>query len=285
MLSPDEVLVRNAQIFSLFQSKGWIRGDRPRFDLQKSFESACKLASELNDAQYQMYLTLLGNYTKIEFESYLPGILSALDKVEAGIDEHTVIRAIPLLAPSDEGKNKSGPSLLYFFTHAAWAQSARFGSFRIAGYTTASKMPKRVRRDIKIVTFVVDDFIGSGNTVFRFLDTYEKEYLKPNEKVVFLAVAAMKTGMDSITERGYEIQADTVIPRGIADCGKFDNKAEAYALMDHMESMIQRSEEYRYGYEASEALVTMIRTPNNTFPIFWSARKTDGTKWPAPFPR
>lgn len=45
-------------------------------------------------------------------------------------------------------------------------------------------------------------------------------------------------------------------------------------------------QDYSFGYKESEALVTMTRTPNNTFPLYWFEAKLDkNNKWQAPFPR
>lgn len=39
------------------------------------------------------------------------------------------------------------------------------------------------------------------------------------------------------------------------------------------------------GYKESEALVTMIKTPNNTLPFYWYEGKKDGNIMLAPFSR
>lgn len=40
-----------------------------------------------------------------------------------------------------------------------------------------------------------------------------------------------------------------------------------------------------FGWKHSEALVTLTRTPNNTFPIFWNTHKKGGKNFKAPFER
>ena len=52
--------------------------------------------------------------------------------------------------------------------------------------------------------------------------------------------------------------------------------------MKNIEEAIQVSDDYKFGYKGSEALVKMIRTPNNTFPIYWLRNKKNKF---APFPR
>lgn len=71
---------------------------------------------------------------------------------------------------------------------------------------------------------------------------------------------------------------------GQGNIGSFD-EGLALRIYDQIESHLSVAEEYKRGYEQSEALITLKRTPDNTLPIFWSRKDKDGTKWPAPFPR
>ncbi len=52
--------------------------------------------------------------------------------------------------------------------------------------------------------------------------------------------------------------------------------------MEEIEDKMSVKRNYRLGYGQSEALVTMCRTPNNTFPVFWEEK---GNMKLAPFPR
>jgi len=55
--------------------------------------------------------------------------------------------------------------------------------------------------------------------------------------------------------------------------------------MDKIESRLGNVNDFKHGYKMSESLVTMSRTPDNTFPVFWWDKCTTGSKWPSPFPR
>ena len=62
-----------------------------------------------------------------------------------------------------------------------------------------------------------------------------------------------------------------------------DEEAEhRLKLMEEIEDKMSVKRNYRLGYGQSEALVTMCRTPNNTFPVFWEEK---GNMKLAPFPR
>ena len=55
--------------------------------------------------------------------------------------------------------------------------------------------------------------------------------------------------------------------------------------MLEIEKMIPGGSHYTLGYNQSEALITMVRTPDNTFPIFWKTYKKGSQKFDAPFSR
>lgn len=136
-----------------------------------------------------------------------------------------------------------------------------------------------------IVTFVLDDFIGTGDTAFEFLDDYEKRFKLENETIIFLTIAAMKSGMERIRDRQYEIYYSNLIEKGIGDAEDIPDKSSAYALIDQIEQLIDINPKYNRGYDGSEALITLLNTPNNTFPLFWAKRAKSGSEWQAPFPR
>ena len=55
--------------------------------------------------------------------------------------------------------------------------------------------------------------------------------------------------------------------------------------MKKIENKIPKVSKYRMGYEKSEALISLMRTPNNTFPIFWKGIISKGIEIDAPFQR
>ena len=70
--------------------------------------------------------------------------------------------------------------------------------------------------------------------------------------------------------------------KGISDYYLGETLDENKDLMVEIEKNLGTKREYRFGYGDSESLVTMCRTPNNTFPIFWQENNNMKV---APFPR
>lgn len=253
--------------------------------MMHAFDRVCEISALLDEDQFELFSILLENYTCIEYDYYVPGMQNALAKMTPSPQDDHIYRVCPILSPKDQDKSKSGHHLVYTFRHVTWKRSTKFSKFPIQDYISVGKLKKSDKPTSPYTTIFIDDFIGSGGTVEKFLNDYGKDNKSPLETIVFLSIAAMEHGVTFIKSRGYDIFYDQVFLKGIRDCAEITDKTRAYALMDKIEAMAKVSKNMKYGYEKSEGLISLIRTPNNTFPIFWLGESSDGTKWPAPFPR
>jgi hypothetical protein len=135
----------------------------------------------------------------------------------------------------------------------------------------------------------LEDFLGSGQTVGRQLADYRANHRMDTDKVIVAALVAMERGLDRIIEDFCDILDDFVAARickrGISDSTTIGDIPEALAIMTQIEDGLRIGRNFRLGFRRSEALVTMIRTPNNTFPLYWCSARADGSVWHAPFRR
>ncbi|WP_262273410.1 phosphoribosyltransferase-like protein [Microvirga yunnanensis] len=252
--------------------------------MAQAFDNICRIAERLDQKEFDLLAHLLSNYTRVEHDAYVPALLRALNKARPDEDSNHVYRVAPILKPKDKEKNKSGVHVVYQFKHLIWRFSQKFSKYKLYDYVSIDKLKKAVPSSQTYTTIFVDDFIGSGGTVNECIDDYLASARPTCEKIMFISIGVMQAGIDAINSRGYEVFYDQVFPKGIADSASID-KELAYSLMDGIEGRIEIGPDYKYGYEKSEGLVSMIRTPNNTFPVFWASKCVDGTEWPAPFPR
>jgi hypothetical protein len=81
------------------------------------------------------------------------------------------------------------------------------------------------------------------------------------------------------------IYYDFIGSKGISDTYSGESLDEKIKIMLEIEKMIPGSTLFSLGYNQSEALITLTRTPDNTFPIFWKDHRKKGKKFKAPFPR
>ena len=83
-------------------------------------------------------------------------------------------------------------------------------------------------------------------------------------------------------ENGYSpihnIQSRIKTPQSIID--KLPEKEKD--LLKHIETSLGVEEDFKFGYGHSANLISLLRTPNNSLPIFWLDK---GRSHSAPFPR
>ena len=96
--------------------------------------------------------------------------------------------------------------------------------------------------------------------------------------MAIISLVSMKEGISKLAAEGYNTYTNICCEKGLSVRGD----ASQIDLMKALESNIKVAEDYRFGYGGSESLVRMMRTPNNTFPIYWLRNKKNKF---APFPR
>ena len=182
----------------------------------------------------------------------------------------------PLLPEEDFGKSKSSISLLYLVKSHLGAIQRKYSEFSI----TYADSPNAVKLD-KIrdnyTLCLIDDFIGTGDTVERASKYFLDRNISKNMMTI-VSLVSMSSGLDDLNNKGYITYTNISCEKGITDGGN-ETQIE---LMKNIEESIKVSDNYKFGYKGSEALVKMIRTPNNTFPIYWLRNKKNKF---APFPR
>lgn len=165
---------------------------------------------------------------------------------------------------------KSGAFISYYFRIANNLSSDIFFNF--------TDITKLANSQFDAIVFL-DDFVGSGNQVVTFW-TNIKHHLdgsKKTPKTIYLGLAGFESGKRNIQEKtgivielGYQL---TDLDQAFSPTGIFDYY-EAQNAKDVMEKYgTSLFPEHPLGYAKSQALVAFFyNTPNNTLPIFWSAK-------------
>ena len=131
--------------------------------------------------------------------------------------------------------------------------------------------------------FLVDDYIGSGETGLKAL-TYLKDHGFECDKLSILALAVQKDGKELLEAAGVPVISEVVRSKGI----EMVYPRPEWGKRRHQMKMIGRKLRVKdkncyLGRGDVEGLITMNRTPNNTFPFYWY--EDDGRTTYAPFPR
>lgn len=131
---------------------------------------------------------------------------------------------------------------------------------------------------------LVDDFIGTGET-FKECEKIINQIDKNIFNIVSIfTIAIKKTSLDFIKKK-YNVYYSLEILQGITDYYiPSEVEAKKETMRNIEKKLYLRLNDYSLGYKESECLLSLLRTPDNTFPLFWKEYKKK-IKITPPFPR
>lgn len=236
------------------------------------YDSLLEMFDDLDELESGILMKLIKEYLIVaEYRKPSYDLLDSL--VAEGVKE----AAFCPIRNFSHAKTKSGQNLLYEIDGIF----SQYGGCHFTSFDNPARDDFVYDPRQKIL---VDDFIGTGDQLDEFL--LEMEAIDPMLKFSRILVVAIQS------EACKYIQGELGIPvhylyerdKAIAViCAKYGGAPEeAHEIYDRIEARTGAAHGVRRGYQQSEALVTLKRTPDNTLPIFW---ENGGGKWPAPFPR
>lgn len=177
-------------------------------------------------------------------------------------------------------KSKSAQAVLYMIKGELATYQRKVTTLYLKTIDNYNMLEAEDQRNESLIC-LVDDFVGTGQTALNVLEELKKRGFNKNQLYV-TALVAQESGINALEGYGVPGFASIIRKRGISDNPKYtecDMK-----IMESIEAKIGVREPYKLGYGHSEALVKMIRTPNNTFPVYW-LQKRKGNVPIVPFPR
>lgn len=272
-------------IVEVFRQKGW---EIPENDAgyESRFNRICDRLSRLDKQEQQLIVELTSRFVVIDGGEYLRLILELLDHLHTMKSEVfspiTKYFILPLIAPDDMGKMKSSRFIWYYFKDEHVKFSALFNGKPLV-YCDVDKMSWVKSLKSNQMVILVDDYIGSGETATAAIKWLVDEYALKPEQITVLSIAAQEQGIQYINEY-YHVQVYSYCyqKRGISDYYFGEKKEDYIRTMEKIEKRLKVEEEFQFGYNKTEALISLIRPPNNTFPVFWKPQNACGH---APFPR
>ncbi|GAC1303667.1 MAG: hypothetical protein NVSMB24_09990 [Mucilaginibacter sp.] len=268
------------KLYNLFAAKKWNINDGHEI----VFENYCKLFENLSDQQKELIYELSEEYLWVTFNKYQELLLACLDQVEnEKLDGCKKIYVFPIMKPEDEGKAKSGTMLVYLFK--GMVIHGKYKSINFEIIETFKQLEKdKLQLQSNELLFLVDDFMGSGETIEATLTEVLKNREIEVSKINVIALVAQSTATKFLDKFDIKYYIKFIRNKGISDFYQTDVVSDKISVMESIEKLIPANH-FRFGYNESEALVTMIRTPDNTFPIFWKDHKKNGEKFEGPFAR
>lgn len=249
------------------------------------FERLCELSGCFDKKHMDFLLELTSRYTWLTFNDYQSQLLELMkDLCEQQLSNIDRLFIFPIMKPSDEESTKSGNAVMYMLKGIKGFLS----EYQDIQFQQIEKFDELVNEDLKLgdsdYLILVDDYIGSGNTLRSTL-TELNSNKSINGKFSVLTVMIQESTKTKLEESEISVFSGFTASRGISDYYEGEELMEKIKLMEEIERKIPKVKRFQFGYEKSEALATLIRTPNNTFPIFWKNCSNRGNTFLAPFSR
>lgn len=269
------------KLYSIFSEKDWHKNETNK----TVFRNFCLLLENLTENQQTLLLELTQRYTWLSLNEYNGSLIQVFKKVpQEEIKELGTILLFPVMKPRDEEITKSGHAILMMFRaikpyldeyqHLDFLEIEKFEHFDDEDFN--------LEENEKI--FLLDDFLGTGDTIKSTIETFLS---KPNisiDNIRVFTIASHQLSIDYMESIGVKYYTNIIIDKGISDYYQSPELETNIAIMKEIEKLLP-SKKFSFGYGRSEALITLYRTPNNTFPIFWQDYEKDEIKFKAPFPR
>ena len=266
------------KINNLFISKNWKELDNKN----EVFDRFCRTFELLNIEQRNLILELIDKYVWIHFNNYANYVTELFLKLGVKFyAKSTKVYILPLNFHDE--KYKSGNLIGCLIRSSIFNNNSNFNYVSFEVVDSLENLLEIYDNISPII--VIDDFIGTSESIKKTITTLLIKFSKFKEMIKVLAIVGMNHGIEVISKLGVEVIVSIKVCKGIGDCYKEPELAINYKIMDTIEKHIKNISFYRYGYKMSEALVTMSRTPDNTFPIFWKEIVKEKDIYLAPFQR
>jgi len=262
----------------LFLNKNWCNPAS-----KNSLKEIILLGENIDSDSRAMLYELTVKFEKITWNDYLNRLFDSLNLInfdDAFFSNINNIYLLPILKDSDKDKAKSPQSTTYAFSDEDLECHPFFQKFNILRESERNTI-KSIKNDNNYRIMLIDDFIGTGGTAIKYLDEISSKYQTIKDNIFFIFIAGMEEGINFLTSKGYKVYCGYIQAKGISDIQEAEKKDKYIELMNKLEKKFSIIDKFHFGYGHSEALIKMIRTPNNTFPIYWDKKKNKH----APFKR
>lgn len=269
-------MTRLVRLGEIFTAKGWEIDE----DFENgSFRRYMRTLDEIDQMDQDFFLDLTARFMLIESSQYSSLIKQAIASLSSAYTS-TLFDIIPCKSKAAYGSIKSCDYVFYEFkgSHVSNCKEKGNNRFRvhdnIQEWVNSLKAKPSKIPNLRII--LVDDFVGTGNTVIEAFNSLQEDLpsLKTTQ-ISVLCIYAMRDGVKNVNDFGIQLFSAIMGSKGIADYYTNPQLEEAIIHMSNIESKIKGLDpNYKFGYHQSESLVSLIRCPNNTFPIYWKIKNT-----------
>ncbi|PFI53289.1 hypothetical protein COI76_15735 [Bacillus cereus] len=265
------------RLTKIFEDQKWDISEKNN----KLYDRFSKLLELLLPEDQDFILNLTEYYRCYGIECYEEMLLESLELMNKHSKEFETPRKIlvaPLLEYSNNNKTTKSSNLMCYLMKSNQLSYLEFlGDIEVEVLTFLDKSDIDRINDENYILILVDDYIGSGQTAKRSVNSYLEQGIDKDD-IVVISLIIEKTGkgiLDNLGVRYFHSSKKVYTLSEIVD-----NEDKARQSINRIAKKIKATKSYKAGFNSGGALVSMIRTPNNTLPFYWWERK-----YKAPFPR
>lgn len=269
----------------IFRQKDWFK----KFE-EAGFEDILtnfiKTIQGLSDDEADLFLQLTEDYLYVDAIAMQRCFREIYSDISIDlIASYEEIYFLPLRAPDENQSTKSQSSVQYPAYHQLKLMCRQKGftqNLKIESKDSMTALEKSLNNRRNCLIIFVDDFIGTGRSALKALSAYESHFKRDTDITAVMCAVCQEEGNKKLKTSGFDVWTNHIRNKGLSDSQKITEVGKAIEIMKGISSRIIKNSNHYLGFASSEALVTMpFRTPNNTFPIYWS----DNELGTAPFYR
>lgn len=289
MLSTDTL----DRLNDIFIAKGWDLSNDPYKLFNRFTVNLERLEQE--DQDFILHVTKNYNvYSSGDYEAMLAQCLNKLNDLNYFGEKN--IKVSPLL-PYSELEHVETDFVFRYTTGERKVKSSNFVCYLFKS-NQMSYLKYLINQKIEVLNFLnkddieqlltdehklllVDDYIGSGGTALTTIKTYLRLGIK-RENIRVLSLLVDQKGELELRKLGIEfIKSDYEYNTLYTLYNSIDD--DIRKKLNRIARKLKVTRSYKSGYQETMALVSLVRTPNNTLPFYWSDKHDRGIQ--APFPR
>ncbi len=274
-------IITITKLYKIFQNKRWTDNEGNNI----VFENFCQLLLNLSEPQRELVIELAERYTWITLNEYQGKLVKVLESIEdVKLKGLKRVVLFPVMKPEDEVRTKSSHTILYML-RAIKPLLTKYKSVEFIEIESYENLKQgHFNLEEGECLYLLDDYLGSGETIKTTVEKVLKNRDIDTNQIKVLSIAAQQDSIDFLKKVGISYYSDLVFSKGISDYYLTPEKEQKIEIMKEIEKLIPGNH-FSFGYNQSEALITLMRTPDNTFPIFWKEHKKDKLVFEAPFSR
>lgn len=266
---------------AIFDQKRWTQMD----GYDEKLDRFGYLIDSFKQEEINLLIELTHLYEWMSYNDYHNNLRKLLSNVLVeSLPNKSRLIIFPIIKPTDEGEVKSGHVVMKML-ESIKPSIKGFKNIELKLLKEFRDLrPEKLEMNENDFLILVDDYIGSGKTLTKTLVEVNKN-TSVGAKYAIVSMAIQEQAKLHLVASGIKFYYTMLLKKGISDNNISPKLEEKLEIMRTMENKIPKVSKYSLGYEKSEALITLMRTPNNTFPIFWKGIISKGIEIDAPFQR